>query len=179
MTGITRASFAAAGAVGLALMLAYLGRREVGGGPPAPSASAALLTLVPPPAAPPPAPQTGSATHETPPWVDAAPIVSPLLDEAPLMTRLRSLRQRDPQAAIELARQGNERFPESADAPERSSILIHALASQGQEAEARGEAESVVNRYPDSPWIREIESFTGAHRHRNVHLEADGSLQIY
>lgn len=94
------------------------------------------------------------------------------------MTNLREIAPRDPKAAIALARQGNDRFADSPDAPERSSILIHALAREGRALEARGEAEAVVNRYPDSPWVREIEGFTGAHRHRNVYLDPDGALRI-
>ncbi|HTA93638.1 MAG TPA: hypothetical protein VK745_28865 [Polyangiaceae bacterium] len=96
--------------------------------------------------------------------------------EAALMNELRAFKDSDPEFAIERAREGNRRFPDSADAPERSSILIHALASAGRASEARGEAEDMINRYPDSEWVREIERFTGAHRHRNVHLNADGQL---
>jgi hypothetical protein len=99
-------------------------------------------------------------------------------DEATLMDHLRGARA-DPSLAIELAREGDDHFPGSADAPERASIRIHALADEGRGAQARGEAESVVNRYPDSAWIREIEDFTGAHRHRSLRLTADGSLEYY
>lgn len=81
--------------------------------------------------------------------------------------------------AIELAREGNRRFPDSADAPERVSILIHALAENEQRSEARGEAEHMVNHYPDSEWVREIERFTGAHRRRNVRLNDAGELEYY
>ncbi len=94
------------------------------------------------------------------------------------MARLRSSRS-DPSLAIVLAGEGDRRFPGSDGAGERASVRIHALADQGHAAEARGEAERVVNRYPDSPWIREIEAFTGAHRHRNVRVTADGSLESY
>jgi hypothetical protein len=97
-------------------------------------------------------------------------------DENALMSELRNFKDTDPEFAIERAREGNRRFPDSAAAPERSSILIHALASLGRASEARGEAEDMVNRYPDSEWVREVERFTGAHRHRNVHLNAEGQL---
>jgi hypothetical protein len=56
------------------------------------------------------------------------------------------------------------------------SILIHVLAEQGLHSEARGEAERMVNRYPDSRWVREIERFTGAHRHRNIRVDEQGKL---
>jgi hypothetical protein len=100
-------------------------------------------------------------------------------DEAALMAELRRIKDSDPARALELCRTGKQRFHDSADAPERESILIHALASQGLPSEARGEAEDMVNRYPDSPWVREIEQFTGAHRHRNVRVNAEGQLEYY
>ena len=98
-------------------------------------------------------------------------------DEEALMRLLRSVRDDDPSLAIELAREGNERFPGTADAAERASILVHALAEQGRASEARGLAEDMVNRYPDSAWVREVERFTGAHRHRNVRVGPDGELR--
>ena len=95
------------------------------------------------------------------------------------MRALRSARDNDAVLAVELAREGNRRFPNSADAPERTSILIHALAAQGLGSEARGAAEEMVNQSPDSPWVREIEQFTGAHRHRNVRADEQGRLHFY
>jgi hypothetical protein len=93
------------------------------------------------------------------------------------MARLRSVAGSNYPLAVELARAGNRRFPDSADAPERTSILIHALAAQGMARDARGEAEFAVNHYPDSSWVREIEGFTGAHRHRNLILTDGGVIQ--
>jgi hypothetical protein len=95
------------------------------------------------------------------------------------MTELRIAAEADPEYAMSLAREGNRLFPDSPDAPERTSILIHALATVGRASEARGAAEEMVNHYPDSAWVREIEAFTGAHRHRNLRLTADGSLEYY
>jgi hypothetical protein len=100
-------------------------------------------------------------------------------DEAGLMAELRSIENENPARALELSRAGNERFPDSADAPERASISIHALVVLGQSSEARGEAEHMVNHYPDSNWVREIEQLTGAHRHRNVRLNDAGQLETY
>jgi hypothetical protein len=113
-----------------------------------------------------PAPSTGTP-----------PVAAATLDEGELMLLLRSARGNDPKLAVELAREGNRRFPSGADAPERASILIHALAELGLASQARGEAEDMVNRYPDSAWVREIERFTGAHRHRNVYVDAQGQLR--
>ena len=92
------------------------------------------------------------------------------------MTRLRSIKDNEPAAALELAREGNQRFPDTADAPERASIMIHALATLERPSEARGSAEDMVNHYPDSNWVREIERFMGAHRRRNVRVNDAGEL---
>jgi len=101
-----------------------------------------------------------------------------LTDEA-LMGRLRAAQNSEPASAVELAREAIRRFPDSSDAPERASILIHALAQLNRSSEARGEAENMVNYYPDSHWVREVEQFTGAHRHRNVRLDDAGRLEYF
>ena len=93
------------------------------------------------------------------------------------MARLRSAAGSNFPLAVELARAGNRRYPDSPNASERASILIHALAAQGMARGARGEAEYAVNHYPDSPWVQEIEAFTGAHRHRNLILTDGGVIQ--
>jgi hypothetical protein len=111
------------------------------------------------------------------PVIAATPAQVAQLDEARLMARLRAASGTDPALAVQLAREGNRRFPDSPDAPERTSILIHALASLDHSMEARGEAEEMVNHYPDSEWVREIERFTGAHRHRNVRINDAGVLE--
>jgi len=92
------------------------------------------------------------------------------------MARLRAIKDSDPAAAVTLAREGNRRFPDSAQAPERTSILIHALVATDRGSEARGEAEQMVNHYPDSTWVRDVEHFTGAHRHRSVGVNDAGQV---
>ena len=130
----------------------------------------------PPPAAPhPPGPEQSPST--TAPLPPAGTEAAAPLNEAVLMARLRRVAGSDFPLAVELARAGNRRFPDSPDAPERASILIHALAAEGMAQEARGEAEYAVNHYPDSSWVQEIEGFTGAHRHRNVVLTDGGLIQ--
>jgi hypothetical protein len=37
----------------------------------------------------------------------------------------------------------------------------------------------MVNRYPESAWVAEVEQFTGAHRHRNLRMGDDGGLETY
>jgi hypothetical protein len=141
---------------------------------------AAVQSTPPTPAANPAATVPAIALANTAP--SGAPQRTPASsadEEGALMAELRSLKSANPARAVELARTGNQRFPDSANAPERASILIHALSDLGQSSEARGEAEHMVNHYPDSSWVREIERFTGAHRHRNVRLNAEGQLEYY
>jgi hypothetical protein len=78
-------------------------------------------------------------------------------DEAALMTRLRELGQSDPALALEIAREGNERFSGSADAPERYHTLIKALENLGRFDEARDEARRMVDTYPGTPWTEDVE----------------------
>ena len=100
--------------------------------------------------------------------------------EANLMLRLHNARTaKQHELAIQLAREGNKRFPNTQLAPERHSILVHSLADNEQRTDARGEAEFMVNHYPDSDWVREIERFTGAHRHSNVRLNDAGEIEYY
>jgi hypothetical protein len=125
-----------------------------------------------------PAASTGAAGQRPP--AAAGPLSAAELahlDETRLMARLRAAAGSDPALAVQLAREGNRRFPDSAAAPERASILIHALAGENLGTEARGEAENMVNHYPDSEWVREIERFTGAHRHRNIRVNDAGTLE--
>jgi hypothetical protein len=143
------------------------------------------------PAASPPAPEAAdplpaSAANRAPPPLPAAPPATATpppsassLDESSLMAELRRARNSDPQRAVRLAEEGNRRFPDSPDAPERTAILIHALAEQGQRTEARRSAEEMVNHYPDSAWVRDVEVFTGAHRHRSIRLNDEGGLEYY
>jgi hypothetical protein len=126
--------------------------------------------------------QTPLGANPSPTLISTAPALPTLnvpIDEAQLMVQLRRIKESNAELAIQLARDGNRRFPNSADAPERTSILIHALSSQNRPSEARGEAEDMVNRYPDSAWVHEIEAFTGAHRHRNARVNDAGELEYY
>jgi hypothetical protein len=139
-----------------------------------------------PPAQPPVAAEPAPAPPVARPAAPAPPKGSPLsehdvaqLDEARLMARLRTAAESDPPLAIKLAREGNRRFPHGTDVAERTSILIHALSATGESMEARGEAERMVNDLPDSAWVREVERFTGAHRHRNVRINDAGVLEYY
>jgi hypothetical protein len=127
--------------------------------------------------APPPLPAPTAAS--SPVTAQAAPISSTTLDESSLMSELRRIKRSDPNRAAHLAEEGNRRFPDSPDAPERASILVHALSDQGNHSDARRSAEEMVNHYPDSDWVREVELFTGAHRHRNIRINDEGGVEYY
>jgi len=152
----------------------------------APLPAAAPAVAPPAPAAPPPAPPAPApvaAGQNTPPPAPppsaAVEATVARMNEAVLMAKLREVARTDSAQAIELARAGNKKFPDSTDAPERASILIHALVTQNQLSEGRAEAEYMVNHYPDSKWVRDIEGFTGAHRHRNIRVNDAGELVYY
>jgi hypothetical protein len=174
----------AIGALALAIAIALwhgLSAEQTSAGKQAATAPAAEPAAPSPSPVPPPAP--AAAAQNAPP--DAAPPSARVeatvarMNEAVLMAHLREVARTDSAQAIEIARAGNKRFPDSPDAPERTSILIHALITQDKLSEGRAEAEYMVNHYPDSKWVREIEGFTGAHRHRNIRVNDAGQLEYY
>jgi hypothetical protein len=175
-----RLAATAIGALGLAAAIAiWHAYRAPDARPPSPGAPPPA-----PPAPPPvPSPEPAAAAPNSPP--PARPLSATVetavarMNEAVLMAQLREVAKSDSAQAIELARAGNKKFPDSPDAPERASILIHALVTQNQLSEGRAEAEYMVNHYPDSKWVREIEGFTGAHRHRNIRVNDAGQLEYY
>jgi hypothetical protein len=147
--------------------------------PPSPAEppSPAAAPTPPPPSGPAAAAQNAPPDAASPPPAVEATVAR--MNEAVLMAHLREVARTDSARAIEIARAGNKRFPDSPDAPERASILIHALITQDRLSEGRAEAEYMVNHYPDSKWVREIEGFTGAHRHRNIRVNDAGQLEYY
>jgi len=191
MNGKARLVATAGGALVLAIVIA------VWHGLSADESDAAMRAASAPPAAPETAPPTppspppstaapsgpAAAAQNAPPDAAApAPNVQAAvarMNEAVLMAHLREVARSDSAQAIEIARAGNKKFPDSPDAPERTSILIHALITQDKLSEGRAEAEYMVNHYPDSKWVRDIEGFTGAHRHRNIRVNDAGQLEYY
>jgi hypothetical protein len=176
----------AIGAAALAIGFAFRHERPE---PEPPANAPATATETPPPSPP----ATATETPSPSPPAAAAPNAPPdaaspsarveatvaRMNEAVLMAHLREVARMDSAQTIEIARAGNKKFPDSPDAPERYSILIHALVTQNQLSEARGEAEYMVNHFPDSAWVRGIEGFTGAHRHRNIRVNDAGQLEYY
>lgn len=78
-------------------------------------------------------------------------------DESSLMAKLRELRTDDLELSLKLAREGNERFPHSPDAIERTWFVCKSLTGLGRSAEARAEALKMVEKYPDSSWTRDVQ----------------------
>ena len=72
------------------------------------------------------------------------------ITEAQLMATLREMGGTSPQRSIELAREGQRRFPNSAGAAERDFVVVQSLVNQKRFHEARDEARAMVSKYPDN-----------------------------
>ena len=83
--------------------------------------------------------------------------------DADLMTQLRALEGASPLVALRLAREGNARFPNSPDAPERTWHIVKSLTDLGQFAEAREEAQRMLDTYPPSNWTSDIKRHVLSH----------------
>jgi len=77
--------------------------------------------------------------------------------EAGLMSELRSLGPNDSERSLDLAREGNARFPTTAAAPERARIVVKSLVGLGRFHEARDEARRMVLAYPRTPEALDVE----------------------
>jgi hypothetical protein len=77
--------------------------------------------------------------------------------ESSLMKRLHELAESDPPASLQLALEGNARFPASAGAPERGWIICRSLVNMQRFPEAVAEARIVVAQYPDTPWAVDVQ----------------------
>lgn len=104
---------------------------------------------------PAPTPRTGPAL--------VVPISLPpdgiVLDEPALMDTLRELRGSNPALTLQLARDGNQRFKNSADAAERAWFIVKALSDLGRHDEARLEGRKLVDEYRQTRWAEDV------HRH--------------
>jgi TolA-binding protein len=72
------------------------------------------------------------------------------------MSAIHELGAADPARALELAREGNRRFPNSADAAERTWTICKSLAALGRFSEAQQEARRMVQQYPDTTWASDV-----------------------
>jgi len=117
---------------------------------PAPPLPRAPAPPVPTPS--PPAPRPSAAAPGSAPRL-------PQQNEQQIMDRLHDLGSSDPTQSLALAVEGNRRFRESADAPERASIIVKSLSSLGRHEESRDEARKMEQNYPGSDWTEDV------HRH--------------
>jgi hypothetical protein len=115
-----------------------------------------------PVAAPSPAPSSSFSTPSAEPLPTAAlaPASSSAapapLDERSLMTTLRELRGSDPERTLALARDGNQRFPNSPDVAERSWVIVKSLSDLGRHDEARAEGRILLERFRDTRWGEDV-----------------------
>lgn len=73
------------------------------------------------------------------------------------MAKLRDLGSTDLELSLRLAREGNERFPNSPDALERMWFVCKSLTGLGRSEEARAEALRMVQKYPGSSLTNDVQ----------------------
>jgi hypothetical protein len=93
----------------------------------------------------------------------ALPAVVATPTEDSLAAAMHALEDASPERALDLARQGQALWPSGARAPEFAATEVKCLYRLGKPSEGRGAAETMVNKYPTSPWALEVEKQTGAH----------------
>jgi hypothetical protein len=154
----------AAGAVGVALIViaavAVWRSSRPEPGPPAPPAGAADApnrAPVPSPAAPAPVPPAPAGQPPGAATAVARRAATIALSEPALMATIRDVVVTAPERSLELAREGQRRFPNSADAAERDWIAIKSLVNLRRFHEARDEARAMLRKYPDHPLAQDVE----------------------
>ena len=110
------------------------------------------------PAPPPPAPVAAPAAPVPPAHPAPSTAVQPTtpLTDADNIRRLRELGTSDPARALQLAREGIARYPQSPDAAERTWFLVRALSASGHGDEARAEARRMAAAYPDASFTSDV-----------------------
>jgi hypothetical protein len=123
-----------------------------------PENAAAFVSVAPPPATPASSLMVPSAnapsTAPLPTATSSATQVGP--DERSLMATLRELRGSDPERTLALARDGNQRFPNSPDVAERSWVIVKSLSDLGRHDEARAEGRILLERFRDTRWGEDV-----------------------
>jgi hypothetical protein len=89
------------------------------------------------------------------------PAASP--EETALMDKLRANVEMEPQVTVDLADEGEKRFPESTMREEREAMAIRGLINLQKIGSARGRAELFLKRYPDGPFTAYVQNMTGVH----------------
>jgi hypothetical protein len=146
-----------AGAAGLALALSFawwpaqenskLPEKPAPLGGVAPSTARAEPTPIRRPSAPSLTPASLEVTRPRP---------ATILDEASIMSTLRTLGDSEPARSLQLAHEAEQRFPGSADAPEQAWYVCKSLVNLERFYEARDEARAMVDQYPATPWAEDV-----------------------
>ena len=107
----------------------------------------------PPPRLAPPPPGRGTA----------AAAASRVIDEPALMEQLRAAVKSAPAKAEALAREGRQRFPDSADSDERDALLVDALINQQRIGAARSETYYYFDHHAGGRFTEHLFAMTGVH----------------
>jgi hypothetical protein len=86
-----------------------------------------------------------------------------LLDEPTLMQQIRAHVKSNPPLAEALAREGRQRFADSADADERDALLVDALINQQRIGSARSETYYYFDHHPGGRFGEHLFVMTGVH----------------
>jgi hypothetical protein len=78
-------------------------------------------------------------------------------DEVSLMAKIRELGSSDLELSLKLAREGNDRYPNSPDAVERTWFICKSLTGLGRSEEARAEAVKMVEKYPGTSFTNDVQ----------------------
>ncbi len=89
--------------------------------------------------------------------VPAPPQAAPLPDEPTLMSTLRTLGDSEPERSLQLARDAEQRFPDSPDAAEQEWYVCKSLVNLERFYDAREEARLMVAAYPGTPWATDVQ----------------------
>jgi len=73
------------------------------------------------------------------------------------MAKIRELGSGDLELSLRLAREGNERYPNSPEAAERTWFICKSLTGLGRPEEAHSEALKMVQKYPGTSWTSDIQ----------------------
>jgi len=73
------------------------------------------------------------------------------------MAKLRDLGTTDLELSLKLAREGNDRYPDSPDAVERTWFVCKSLTGLGRSEEARAEALRMVEKYPGTSFTNDVQ----------------------
>ena len=145
-------------ACGALLVVALVARHRPHGQPvdAAASTAAGETHAAEEPRPPDPAPTSTTAPLPRPARRPPPAPPPPAVTEPALMSAIRELGAADPARALELAREGNRRFPNGADAAERTWTICKSLAALGRFSEAQQEARRMVQQYPDTTWASDV-----------------------